>query len=69
MPDGLAEELSLFNPSSPAYIGAPEPPKPGRRHLVINVRGDAIITGSNQFSNGSGLGNSEILVDLVPLVG
>ena len=69
LPDGLAEELSPFNPSSPAYKGAPEPPKPGRRHLVIDVRGDAVITGSKKFSNCFGSGISEILVDLFPLVG
>ena len=29
----------------------------------IDIRGDAVITGSNQFSNGSGLGKFELLVD------
>ena len=59
----LRSSLS-FNPSSPAYIGAPEPPTPGFRHLVIDVRGDAVITRSNQFPNGFGSGISEILVNL-----
>ena len=61
--NGLAEELFPFNPSSPAYIGAPEPPNHGRRHLGIDVRGNAIITGSNQFPKGFGSGILEILVD------
>ena len=54
--DGLAEELSPSNPSYPAYIGALSSHERGWRHLSIDVRGDAHITGSNRFPNGSGLG-------------
>ena len=64
LPDGLAEELSPSNPSYPAYIGALSSHERGWRHLSIDVRGDADITGSNQYSNGSGLGIPELLVDL-----
>ena len=56
LPDGLAEELSLSKPSYPAYIGALSSLKRGWCHLSIDVRGDADVTGSNQFPNGSGLG-------------
>ena len=55
LPDGLAEELSPSSPSYPAYIGALSSLR--WSHLSIDVRGDAVITRSNQFPNGSGLGN------------
>ena len=46
------------------HIGALSSLKRRLRHLSIDVRGDADITGSNQYSNGSGLGIPELLVDL-----